>query len=169
MVNLAGKRIALTATSGKKVRLTEKETAILRFLYRAGQQPVSRETLLQAKCAFYLKEALGASSQYLAGFVRALAGASEAAFRGRGGRRAAPVFGTVLVGVVVLVVVLGDPVVVDRQQLGPAPRPGEVPIGQPALDPEVGFDVVLPGLAPGDLVLTPSWAKSPPTTLLRWS
>ena len=37
----------LTTTSGKKVRLTEKETAILRFLYRAGQQPVSRETLLQ--------------------------------------------------------------------------------------------------------------------------
>jgi DNA-binding response OmpR family regulator len=31
----------------RKVRLTEKETAILRFLYRAGQQPVSRETLLQ--------------------------------------------------------------------------------------------------------------------------
>ncbi|MEA2950612.1 MAG: hypothetical protein QOD40_479 [Alphaproteobacteria bacterium] len=32
---------------GQKVRLTEKETAILRFLYRAGQAPMSRETLLQ--------------------------------------------------------------------------------------------------------------------------
>jgi DNA-binding response OmpR family regulator len=32
---------------GNKVRLTEKETAILRHLYRAGQRPVSRETLLQ--------------------------------------------------------------------------------------------------------------------------
>jgi DNA-binding response OmpR family regulator len=32
---------------GNKVRLTEKETAILRYLYRAGQRPVSRETLLQ--------------------------------------------------------------------------------------------------------------------------
>ena len=32
---------------GNKIRLTEKETAILRFLYRAGQRPVSRETLLQ--------------------------------------------------------------------------------------------------------------------------
>jgi hypothetical protein len=32
-----------------------------------------RNTLLQAKCAFYLKEALGASTEYLAGFVRALA------------------------------------------------------------------------------------------------
>ena len=32
---------------GNKVRLTEKETAILRYLYRAGQKPVSRETLLQ--------------------------------------------------------------------------------------------------------------------------
>jgi DNA-binding response OmpR family regulator len=29
-----------------KVRLTEKETSILRYLYRAGQQPVLRETLL---------------------------------------------------------------------------------------------------------------------------
>ena len=32
---------------GNKVRLTEKETSILRYLYRAGQRPVSRETLLQ--------------------------------------------------------------------------------------------------------------------------
>ena len=32
-----------------------------------------RDTLLQAKCALYLKEALGASTEYLAGFVRALA------------------------------------------------------------------------------------------------
>src|SRR5262249_4489752 len=32
---------------GNKVRLTEKETAVLRYLYRAGQRPVSRETLLQ--------------------------------------------------------------------------------------------------------------------------
>jgi len=30
-----------------KVRLTEKETSILRYLYRAGQRPISRETLLQ--------------------------------------------------------------------------------------------------------------------------
>jgi len=37
----------LTGANAKKVRLTEKETAILRFLYRAGQMPVSRETLLQ--------------------------------------------------------------------------------------------------------------------------
>ena len=27
--------------------MTEKETSILRYLYRAGQRPVSRETLLQ--------------------------------------------------------------------------------------------------------------------------
>ena len=33
--------------NGNKVRLTEKETSILRYLYRAGQRPVSRETLLQ--------------------------------------------------------------------------------------------------------------------------
>src|SRR6202022_1301676 len=32
---------------GKKYRLTEKETAILRYLYRAGERPVSGETLLQ--------------------------------------------------------------------------------------------------------------------------
>jgi DNA-binding response OmpR family regulator len=37
----------LISPKGNKVRLTEKETAILRYLYRAGQQPVSRETLLQ--------------------------------------------------------------------------------------------------------------------------
>jgi len=32
--------------SRKKIRLTEKEVAILRFLYRAGDKPVSREILL---------------------------------------------------------------------------------------------------------------------------
>jgi DNA-binding response OmpR family regulator len=32
---------------GSKVRLTEKEAAILRFLYRSGQKAVSREILLQ--------------------------------------------------------------------------------------------------------------------------
>src|ERR1700752_1036341 len=37
----------LSAANARKVRLTEKENAILRFLYRAGQLPVSRETLLQ--------------------------------------------------------------------------------------------------------------------------
>jgi DNA-binding response OmpR family regulator len=36
----------LEEASGDKIRLTEKETAILKFLYRAGQQVVSRETLL---------------------------------------------------------------------------------------------------------------------------
>ena len=36
-----------SGANARKVRLTEKETAILRFLYRAGQLPVSRETLLQ--------------------------------------------------------------------------------------------------------------------------
>jgi DNA-binding response OmpR family regulator len=37
----------LLTPKGSKVRLTEKETAILRYLYRAGQKPVTRETLLQ--------------------------------------------------------------------------------------------------------------------------
>jgi DNA-binding response OmpR family regulator len=32
---------------GTKLRLTEKETAILRYLYRAGDQVVGRETLLK--------------------------------------------------------------------------------------------------------------------------
>jgi DNA-binding response OmpR family regulator len=32
---------------GKKVRLTEKEASIVRYLYRAGRQPISRETLLR--------------------------------------------------------------------------------------------------------------------------
>src|ERR1700685_2913536 len=37
----------LMGPKGSKVRLTEKETAILRFLYRAGLRPISREVLLQ--------------------------------------------------------------------------------------------------------------------------
>jgi len=37
----------LLTPQGGKVRLTEKETAILRYLFRAGQKPVSREMLLQ--------------------------------------------------------------------------------------------------------------------------
>ncbi|HEV3160540.1 MAG TPA: response regulator transcription factor [Xanthobacteraceae bacterium] len=32
---------------GNKVRLTVKETAILRYLYRVGERPVARETMLQ--------------------------------------------------------------------------------------------------------------------------
>jgi len=32
---------------GNKIRLTEKETSILRYLFRAGQKPISHETLLQ--------------------------------------------------------------------------------------------------------------------------
>lgn len=37
----------LVNNKGGKLRLTEKETAILRFLYRAGQQVVTRDTLLR--------------------------------------------------------------------------------------------------------------------------
>lgn len=37
----------LIARTGNKLRLTEKETAILRFLYRAGHQVVSRDILLR--------------------------------------------------------------------------------------------------------------------------
>jgi DNA-binding response OmpR family regulator len=37
----------LITQKNSKVRLTEKETAILRYLYRAGQKAVSREILLQ--------------------------------------------------------------------------------------------------------------------------
>ncbi len=36
----------LLTEDNKKIRLTEKETAIIKFLYRAGEQSVSRETLL---------------------------------------------------------------------------------------------------------------------------
>src|SRR5258708_2391046 len=38
---------ASAVDTAEKVRLTENETAIVRFLYRDGQLPVSRETLLQ--------------------------------------------------------------------------------------------------------------------------
>jgi DNA-binding response OmpR family regulator len=37
----------LLNSNGSKMRLTDKETGILRYLYHAGQRPVSRETLLQ--------------------------------------------------------------------------------------------------------------------------
>jgi DNA-binding response OmpR family regulator len=37
----------LLTEAGKKIRLTEKETAIIKFLYRAGEASVSRDTLLQ--------------------------------------------------------------------------------------------------------------------------
>lgn len=37
----------LTTAKGTKLRLTEKETAILRYLYRADQKVVPRDTLLQ--------------------------------------------------------------------------------------------------------------------------
>lgn len=36
----------LVREDNKKIRLTEKESAIIKFLYRAGEQSVSRETLL---------------------------------------------------------------------------------------------------------------------------
>lgn len=37
----------LVTEKGSKIRLTEKETAILRFLYRAGQKVIGRDVLLQ--------------------------------------------------------------------------------------------------------------------------
>lgn len=36
----------LVEEDGRKIRLTEKETAILKFLYRTGKEPVSRDVLL---------------------------------------------------------------------------------------------------------------------------
>ena len=39
-------KMLLDDRRASKVRLTEKETAILRFLYRAGEKVVARDTLL---------------------------------------------------------------------------------------------------------------------------
>jgi DNA-binding response OmpR family regulator len=39
-------KLMVNAETGKKVHLTEKETAILKYLYRIGDRPVSREVLL---------------------------------------------------------------------------------------------------------------------------
>ncbi|MBC2861425.1 MULTISPECIES: response regulator transcription factor [Stappia] len=36
----------MTDETGAKIRLTEKETSILKFLYRAGEKPVTRDVLL---------------------------------------------------------------------------------------------------------------------------
>lgn len=41
-----GAKLLVDDAAKKKVHLTDKETAILRYLYRAGRRPVSRETLL---------------------------------------------------------------------------------------------------------------------------
>jgi DNA-binding response OmpR family regulator len=41
-----GAKLMTDATGRKKVRLTEKETAILRYLYHAGDRPTGRATLL---------------------------------------------------------------------------------------------------------------------------
>ncbi len=41
-----GSKLLLEADSGKKVRLTDKEAAILKYLYRTGDKVVSRDTLL---------------------------------------------------------------------------------------------------------------------------
>jgi DNA-binding response OmpR family regulator len=41
-----GLKILVDGDSDSKIRLTEKETAILRYLYRSGRDPVSREVLL---------------------------------------------------------------------------------------------------------------------------
>ena len=42
-----GAKMLVNPATKKKIRLTEKETAILRYLYRAGNRPVSREALLE--------------------------------------------------------------------------------------------------------------------------
>lgn len=39
-------KLLVENSSRKKIRLTEKEVSILRYLYRAGEKPVTRETLL---------------------------------------------------------------------------------------------------------------------------
>ena len=41
-----GDKLLLDTAARRKVRLTEKETAILKYLYRAGDRPITRETLL---------------------------------------------------------------------------------------------------------------------------
>ena len=41
-----GAKLLVDEGGDKKIRLTEKETAILKYLYRAGNKPVSRDTLL---------------------------------------------------------------------------------------------------------------------------
>jgi DNA-binding response OmpR family regulator len=45
----------LIGEKGNKLRLTEKETAILRFLYRAGQSVISREVLLREVWGYTLE------------------------------------------------------------------------------------------------------------------
>ncbi|MGF1561798.1 MAG: response regulator transcription factor [Geminicoccaceae bacterium] len=39
-------KMLITEASGRRIHLTEKETAILKYLYRMGDRPVARDTLL---------------------------------------------------------------------------------------------------------------------------
>lgn len=43
---MPGSKMLIEDETSKKVRLTEKETSILKYLYRAGDKPVGRDTLL---------------------------------------------------------------------------------------------------------------------------
>jgi DNA-binding winged helix-turn-helix (wHTH) protein len=42
-------RLLIERTSGRKMRLTSMETAILKFLYRAGGEPTPRQ-MLSTRC-----------------------------------------------------------------------------------------------------------------------
>jgi len=67
--------------------------------------------------------------------------------------RAAAVVLPIPVRPVDLVVVVGDPAIMDSEQFGPALGLGEAPVGHAPLHIEVAFDVALPRLALLDLFL----------------
>ncbi len=45
-------KLLLDETNDRKVRLTEKETSILKYLYRSGAKAVDRDTLLREVCGY---------------------------------------------------------------------------------------------------------------------
>ena len=62
--------------------------------------------------------------------------------------------------------IVGHPLVVDRQQFGPRPGVGESPVGHPALHPEGCLDIRLPGLSAIDLALRDAEGLVEPPGLL---
>ena len=64
------------------------------------------------------------------------------------GRGTAPLLRPILMREVTLIVVLGDLLIMDHEELRPGSCFGEIMIAQPSLDPEIGLDIVLPRLSP---------------------
>ena len=86
-------KLLMDAASNKKVRLTEKETAILKYLYRAGNKVVARETLLNEVWGYHASvttHTLETHIYRLRQKIERDPSEAEILITGRGGYRLAP-------------------------------------------------------------------------------